>query len=95
MAKKRTVTREGLADAIAPTSKKDLPKKQLDPDKPKASGISLTPAEWDRLDNIAQENGVSRSNVARFAILYFLQELDAGNVELEFRVTRRELILPE
>jgi hypothetical protein len=63
-----------------------------DDDIVKARGVGLKISEWQELENIAGDLGVTLHAVSVYAMRYFVKQYKAGNIKAEKRTTHS---LPE
>jgi hypothetical protein len=77
-------------DNMRPKGKKTEVTKKSDPDqdKPNVFSVYLKDHERDALFEIVDELGVNRHSILKFAILYFIQDYRAGEVEIETKITK-------
>ena len=52
-------------------------------DEVKSSGVGLRESEWQQIEAIAEEMGITKHAVAAYALRYFLKSYDAGEIKTE------------
>ena len=80
--KKQDRVKEALSEIVSGGQTQETPQEpeqQADPIKP--IGIGLKVSEWDHLEQIAGELGMTRHALAMWAIRDFMRRYDAGEIE--------------
>lgn len=62
-------------------------------DKSLSKGVALKSSEWDALSEIAEEYGISRNALIRYALTHFIAAHETGDARVEFESVR-QLKLP-
>lgn len=88
MAKRPSLDTQAEAARITQRTE-PIPAPAEQPKAPKPTSVKLTAAELARLDLAAQEMGVKRHAALRYAVMYFLNQFEAGEIPLETETRKR------
>lgn len=91
MAKRKTVNSDELSNPLKPTKRLSLePEKKKRTDRTVPVGVGLKQSELDEFEEIADMYGVTRHNLMRWALRYFLKLHRDGEITLGRSVTTPE-----
>lgn len=85
MAKKKN-----LENPFARTEPEHLSEQPIE-ERKKSRGVALPESAWSRIDALANEMGVTPHKIAAWGLLYFIRQLDNGEIEMLSRPTLPDL----
>jgi predicted amidophosphoribosyltransferase len=93
MAKRRSDVDQLAVEELMGAMKPQAPAEDKRPDAAVPVTVSMKRYERDRYQQLADQHGITRSKLMRYALVWFLQQLDEGEAELEFQ-TEQTLRIP-
>ena len=82
MTKRAELDPKKAADIYSKTESETDPQGQPK-DEVKSHGVGLRESEWQQIEAIADEMGITKHAVAAYALRYFLKSYDAGEIKTE------------
>ena len=90
MAKKDEVDAMGNIFGVT----EEAPTEEVKKDLIKPTSFGLLESERDELQRIAEENGLARNAVGRWAIQYFIKQYNEGKIKLKIETIKTERLKP-